>query len=297
MQNEQIPAQAEKDKKTGAGAKITRFFSLFSLLVALCVLVIGGVALYSYYTNALRLDTARVKNSLQQRPKLVFQVVSFSKYLIQGSPADTGYFDKLNIFLVKGTADIQFDMVRLVVDENKSDPASGLLVFTTPSCLPEVVVRINPEDTYQVMEIKPAPISEKDARAAAEVVGLGAGAVGAYVGAKAFSGFGGNPIMRVASGGLGGLVVGGAAGGGSYVATKNFLTGRTLASNSLEDKERMLNDSLDIIKLEIMGGELLGSPEWDKEIAAHYKSAFEKTLNELFVPLGWQKVVIVESGF
>jgi hypothetical protein len=236
---------------------------------------------------------------MQQQSKLVIRQISFSKFLIAGTPAGTHrQFDKLNIFLVRGTADIQFSLAGVQVDQEKTDPIGRKLVLRVPSLLPEVVVRMDPREMHEVAAVDPEPMDADTAETLAKIAGVGAGAAGTLIGAKFGSVLGGtfHPLVKYIGGFVGAVGGGALAGGGTYLKTRNFLVGMKFASNTLADKDDLVNSATPLIKMELLGGDMLGRPQWENDVAAYYKQVFEKTLRDLLgSSFGWEKVELIEA--
>ena len=292
---------SDSSKSINAPKKVsfTRKFAVISGLVGFFALGLLGWGGYEFLLQASAVDKTDILSRLHQQNKLVIKQIDFSKFLIAGKPADTvGLLDELNVFLVKGTADIEFSLEKLTVDKDATDVLTRKLVLRIHSTLPTVKVRVNLKETYLVSKIDPERMSEdvaiRFAKGAGVVGGIGGAVVGSHVGGAV--GAGGGTIMRMAGSALGATTGAVAGGAGAYIMTKNFLTNKEFAINSLGDKEKVVNAGENLIKLELMGGDFLDSETWEEDMVAYYKEEFAKSLMILLGPLGWQKIELVEAG-
>ena len=277
------------------GAKI---FAAFCALVGVVLLGLSGAGIFSYIENKKAFSRFDLQSFIEQKPTLIFKRVEFSKFIIHGSAAGTsGYTDRLNVFHIKGSADFEFDLSRLSVDKEQSDYALKKLVlrYKEGDSLPLLVnVNIAPENVTLIHEIVPKPISRESAQKVAKVAAIPASGVGALLGGK----IGAEVVKIPVLGGIMGGALGGAlAGGGSYIATRNFLTGFSLASNTLGDKERILNQVKPLIALELIGGSMLTGESWREEVQRYYWRMFERQLEKIMREhFGFERVEIIHGG-
>lgn len=268
-------------------------------VMALFIIVFGISAWMVNQIEKRKMEAFNIGEYVKQNPKLIFKTIQFSKLVVHGKPDGANeHLDKLNIFHLKGEADLYIDLSYLSVDTMITDYAgkSLYLVYNSPTHIPiSVDVNVPSGDYTLVEEIEPAPINEEEAKAIAKPIAFIAGGIGAYIGGNFGSKLGGvlSPIGKVGKliGGAAGATAGAAAaGGGTYLYTKDFLMGMNLTGNELEDKENIIHASKGLIALEIMGGNLLSEPDYDSKLQKYYEAECERQLIEIMKTFGWQNV-------
>jgi hypothetical protein len=275
--------------------------SLVGLGIFMILLTGLGVLKYLQAKQAIRgFDLGEY---LEQSPRLVFQKVSFNKYIAYGTPPDANsILAKLYVYHVKGDADFQFNLKNLEIDKKNTDYVSRHLVliykYADPYQLPiEVDVNISQTDIHKIEELEARPISEDESKMVAKAVAVPAGLAGTIVGAK-IGGIFKMPIGGNIVGGLIGAGVGGAAAStGAYVMTNQFLTGLQLRGNSLGEEEQILNSAKALIGMELTGGSMWNSEKWDVEIRQYYEKKLNNRLQEIFKAYGWETVKIEYPSF
>ncbi|MBS5551840.1 MAG: hypothetical protein KHX53_07310 [Bacteroides sp.] len=268
--------------------------SVLSLLIlAFCIgaLVVNNI-------EKKKMSAFDIKKYVTQNPKLIFKTIKFSKFIVHGKPNGTErHLDKLNMFHIKGDADLYINMTNLHLDFLKTDYVRKelSLVYNSESLFP-VSVDVNiPSSGYtQVEEIMPDTITteeaEKVARPAAVVTGGVGGLIGGVLGSKIGKLFGPwGKWIGAGSGAAIGTTAGATAG---YVYTKNFLAGLQLASNDWEDKENVIDASKALVALEIMGGNTLSEPDYDSKLQEYYQEECKKQITDIMKSFGWKEVNI-----
>ena len=294
-------AHAQLSHPNNSHPKSNRYWALriaqaFSFLLTVGLFIFLSMGAYQYWHISNTLDTNKILDICKAQNKLVVKRATFSKFLIAGKPADTHrYLDKLNIFCVRGEADIQFPLGEILIAKETS-LLTRHLVLKVPSSYPEVIVRIDPQHVDLLPGVDPQPIDDATAEKISRTAGAAGGAAGTIVGSKLGEAVGavGGPIGSVIGGGIGLLLGGGGAGYSSYIMTKNFISGLTLESSTLGDKERLLKAAVPLIRLELLGGNQIGRQGWEQQLAASYKKYFESALTQLLRGQGWTTVTIVE---
>lgn len=268
--------------------------SVLSLLIlAFCIgaLVVNNI-------EKKKMSAFDIKKYVTQNPKLIFKTIKFSKFIVHGKPNGTErHLDKLNMFHIKGDADLYINMTNLHLDFLKTDYVRKelSLVYNSESLFP-VSVDVNiPSSGYtQVEEIMPDTITteeaEKVARPAAVVTGGVGGLIGGVLGSKIGKLFGPwGKWIGAGSGAAIGTTAGATAG---YVYTRNFLAGLQLASNDWEDKENVIDASKALVALEIMGGNTLSEPDYDPKLQEYYQEECKKQITDIMKSFGWKEVNI-----
>lgn len=297
--SEQPPeTDATQNKKFHKPTTVWRIASVASFLFALSLLVGVILGAAQYFKAGADVDVQATLEGLKKTNKLVIKQIQFSKYLIAGTPQGTNtLLDKLNIFLVSGSADIQFSLSDIEIGDATS-PATHKLELLVPNFFPQVVVEIDPERTYLAKTVAPEAVRGKMAETVAKGAGIVGGAAGSVVSAKLGSVLGssmGGPIGKFVGGFLGAAGGGAAAGYQTYVATKNFLTGLKLATNSTGDQEQLLNAALPLIRLELMGAGFFEKEKWENSLREYYRGELEMRLRQILQTLGWAEVNIREK--
>jgi hypothetical protein len=264
-------------------------------------LAIGVTALgyYQFQKAESAFSDFNLQVFVEENPKLVFKKIYFSKYIIYGKPEGTNNkFEKLYIYLANGYADFQFDLSKLALNEEETDFVTKTLVLSYSGELPiEVDVNIPQKDFVKIDELEAEPISETEAANMAKLATIPAAIAGGYAGAKLGGMIGGAvykvPIVGSAIGGIAGSVIGsGAAATGAYLMTKNFLTGLQLESNSVAESDKLYGPAKQLIAMELMGGSLLTSDNWDEDVKIFYQKDLENRIRHLFKTYGWENIRI-----
>ena len=272
------------------------------LIIGLSTLIFTGYSVF-VFANA-KSDFARFNMGeiVKNNPKLVFKRAEFYKYIVVGTSDDANqHFNKLDLYHVKGSADFQFDISGLVIDEDKTDYVCRVLCLRYAgkdrANFPlEVDVNIDPKNVYPIpMDEKPEAVSKETAKAIGKVAAVPLALVGGVVGAKVGSSVGGSMVPfwgNIIGGSLGGLSAAGAAGYGTYVMTSNFFTGLRSKGLTLGQKDRIIESSKPLIALELMGANFLSSDSWAEDIKKYYLGEFKETLQKLFGSYGWKEIQI-----
>jgi len=272
------------------------------LIIGIGALIFTGYSVFVFVKAKQEFAMFNMGDVIKNNPKLVFKRADFYKYIIVGTSDEASkYFSKLDLYHVKGSADFQFDMSGLVIDEDKTDYVCKVLCLRYEGKdgdkFPlEVDVNIAPEDIYPIPNGEtPEPVSEKTAQTIGKVAAVPAALVGAVVGAKVGGLVGGSMVPfwgNIIGGGLGGLSGAGAAGYGTYVMTSNFFTGLRAKGLTLGQKDKIIESSKPLIALELMGGNFLSADSWAADVKKYYLGEFKATLCRLFGSYGWKEVKI-----
>jgi hypothetical protein len=280
--------------------KNSQYAKLFSFTIGLVLIFFTCYGGFIYYKSQRNFKNFNLIEIIDQKPKLVFKKATFNKYVITGKPKGVNsHFEELNIFLLKGTADFQFDTSKLSLNPDKTDTMSKhlCLQYDGNSIPMEIDVNIPPGQVFECMKLEATPLSEEEAKKLAMAVAVPAGIIGAYAGGVAGSIAGGNivriPIAgRLIGAGIGSIVSGGAAGAGAYVMTKNFFTGIRFDSSKLGERDLIVESAKPLIALELMGSNLLDNEDWDDKLKIYYQNEFEKTITMIMQKHGWITVSI-----
>lgn len=274
-----------------------------ALVVALLIFSFIGVIGWEYLQARQQLQPERVVHALEQRQRLVFKQIEFKKYVVFGKPQGVDeHFEKLYIYLLTGSADIQFDMSGLRVNEEKTDQITRTLHFdyhNQNSDLPiEVDVNIPQTGIRKIEELSAKELSEVIADNVAKAAAVPAGLLGVYAGGQVGNLLG--SVIKLPMPGLGRFAGGalGAAGGGvaaaglTYTWTKNFVHGVKLSENLMSEPDMIISTAKPLIALELMGGNDLSADGWQGKVKERYQEDFTKAMTKFFRKLGWNEVVI-----
>lgn len=268
-------------------------FALAALVLVLGLFLIGRSAV-----NRIALSGS-YRTIVSSYPSLVIERVKFSKYLVQGTVADVDpHFAKLDIWLVKGSADIQYDLSEFSLDAKKTDYLNKILCLSYHGKDPVRAVfdvNVNPADIRQVESIKPERYSEDEIKSMTQTVAIGAGATGALVGGAVAGSSSPSvasfiPVLSYA-GGVRRLV--GAASGGALAAgtawcfTDDFIS-------ALQGAGKGPVSVMDMIAAAepLVAKELAGSGENETSLRA----AFESRLESIARSAGWNGVMVNYGG-
>ena len=262
-----------------------------ALLLSVFILICGTL-------NRNKLDGA-FRRMAAAYPELVVARVSFSKYLVQGTlPDNDPHFARLDIWRVRGSADIQFDLSSFAIDPKKTDHLNRILRLSYEGkneFRPTVAMAIDPGDIRQVESIRPQAYTEAEMKQFAKTAAIAAGTAGALAGGtiagKAQTGLAGLlPVMKYGGGlkALIGAAAGGAlAAGTAYCFTDSFIE----AMQTNARKKISVMDMLAAAK-PLMEAEIAGTDTAERE----YRADFETRLGEIARTAGWNGVEIDYRG-
>jgi hypothetical protein len=280
--------------------RVTIALGAVALVLALFIMACGLV-------NRIQLRESYRKIA-SAYPQFVVQRIRFSKYLVQGTlPDNDPHFAKLDIWLVRGSADVQFDLSDFSVDKRRTDYLNRVLFLSygkNDAFRENIAISINPADIRQVESIKPQEYTEKELKKFASNAALVTGAAGAIAGGLAASKTGATeprtglgsiaqsalakivPVTKYAGGikTLLGAAAGGAlAAGTAYCFTDNFVS-------ALQSTARERVSAMDMIAAAkpLVTAELANTGETE----AAYRAAFEARLGAIAKRAGWNGVVI-----
>jgi hypothetical protein len=260
----------------------------------------------------------------QAYPTIAFERIRFSKYLARGTrPGNDPHFSRLDVFLARGSADIQFDLSRFEVDERRTNYLARTLVLTYTGkerFLVDADIHIEPEGITLAESIDPAPFTKDERAEIKAMLAVPAGAVGGLAGAAAGSAIArssaGSGILKY-SGGFGSLfgdtaasLAGGAAGaalgtaagtGAVYLFTDSFLSAIQPRADANLSVMEMIATAKPLIGMELVCGEagLSGAgdgADWSDAVERHYRAEFTARINALAKNFGWKKVIVDFGG-
>lgn len=258
--------------------------SLYTVCVlTLLVLMFLGAGLIINHVEKKKMEKFNIEKYVVDNPRLVFKTISFSKYIVHGTPNGTNtHLDKLNIFHVTGDADLYIEMNHLDLIEEETDYIQKkiVLAYNCPTKYP-VSVDINiPSGAYNEVEaISPEPITEKEANKFAGKTAIVGGVFGTLIGGKI-------------AGWKGALVTGAASTAATYITTKNFVMNLSLPKNTVSAQEELLMRAQELIALEVMGGSLLYEPNSDSKLMNYYENECKKQLRSIMQQFGWKEVEV-----
>ena len=258
--------------------------SLYSVCVlTLLVLMFLGAGLIIIHVEKKKMEKFNIEKYIVDNPRLVFKTISFSKYIVHGTPNGTNeHLDKLNIFHVTGDADLYIEMNHLDLIEEETDYIQKkiVLAYNCPTKYP-VSVDINiPSGAYNNVEtIEPEPMTEKEANWFAGKTAIVGGVFGTLIGGKI-------------AGWKGSLVAGATSAVATYIATKNFVMNLSLPTNSISEKEELLMKAQELVALEVMGGNLLYEPDAESKLMNYYENECKKQLRSIMQQFGWKEVEV-----
>jgi len=325
-------AKAERARAKAARAQararkpVVPFSLYFRVMACLALLaVVLGSTIVIRSTLTRRSLERSWREMVSAYPVLVFQRVKFSKYLARGTVSSTDKrFARLDVYLVRGEADVQYSLAKFAMDERKTDYRKRRLALEyrgAEKFLVDVEILIDPGDVRLAESVVPRGFSEEESRRMAKTVALASGAVGAVVGGSAGATLGSAlgtaaapsaggvvgaalsgllPVSRY-SGGIGALI--GAASGGALAAGTGYLfTERFVraVSGAAVDGSRggqspqaiaeLIAEARPLICMEIVGGSGSGGADWEREAQAYYRREFEKRLAVASRRFGWESV-------
>jgi hypothetical protein len=272
---------------------------------AIAAMLAAGVLLSVFILICGSINRNRLEGSFKRMatayPELVVARVSFSKYLVQGTlPDNDPHFARLDIWRVRGTADIQFDLSGFSIDRKKTDYLNRILALSyqdKTQFKPAVALVIEPGDIRQVESIRPQSYTDAEMKKFAGTASLYAGTAGAFTGGTAAL-KGSSPGMLAKllpvlqyQGGLKALI--GAAAGGAlaagtaYCFTDDFIE----AMQTIAREKPPVMDMLAAAK-PLMEAEIAGTETSERE----YRAAFESRVLELARKVGWSSVEIDYRG-
>lgn len=242
-------------------------------------------------------------------PSLVIQRVSFSKYLVAGTLPETDpHFAKLDIWLARGTAEVEYDLSSFALDKNRTDYLNRVLCLRYSGdgpFVPNIDVDVAPADIRKVESIESARFTDDEVKKYATGAAVVTGLAGVAIGAKAASpsgiagGLAGGIAKKASSlipvvpysGGVASLVgaaAGGAlAGGMAYCFTDDFLAAIQRVGKGDVSVMDMLATAEPLIARELGGTD---------EANAEYRKAFEARVSSIARGAGWKGVLFEYGG-
>jgi len=236
-------------------------------------------------------------------PSLVFQRLTFSKYIVQGTvPETNSHFAKLDIYLVQGSADLQCKLDSFVIDKVQTNWFKKILVLksnTNEEFITTAQVHIKPEGLIFVDSVIPEEFSDEEISMLKKNVALGAGVMGAGVGAfaglnadKSFKSVVPGLSLTGYSGGisalLGAAAAGGLASGAVYLFTNSVIAKLQSESKKPAQMQDLLLAVEPLIMQDILGDSYAERVDTERD----YRKQFESRMQVVAREFGWNKVVI-----
>ncbi len=266
-------------------------------------LVLAGLAAIKSLVSQRRLERS-FSEFTRSSPTLVIKRVGFSKYLARGSLPDADpHFASLDVFLIRGTADIQYDLSQFRVDRKRTNYLTRTLALEYAGkrrLLVDADIHVEPDGITLVESIDPRDFTQAELDRASAFASAPAGIAGALIGGAAGSSASGAiPFMKY-SGGLGsvlggaaGALAGGAAGaGGAWLFTDKLLTGLQRGRTRELSMMELIASAKPLIGMELVCGEALEGPDWERETENRYREEFAARMTELAPAFGWRRVVL-----
>lgn len=251
--------------------------------LTMLVLTFLGAGLIINHFEKKKMEKFNIEKYVVDNPRLVFKTISFSKYIVRGTPNGTNsHLDKLNIFHLTGEADLYIEMNHIDLIEEETDYIQKKLVlsYNCPTKYPiSVDVNISSGDYNEVETIDPEPMTEKEANWFAGKTAIVGGVFGTLIGGKV-------------AGWKGSLVAGATSAVATYIATKNFVMNLSLPTNSISAKEELLMKAQELVALEVMGGNLLYEPDAESKLMKYYENECKKQLRSVMQQFGWKEVEV-----
>lgn len=255
------------------------------LLIVSILFFVTSVGVFAFFYLFKNEVNAPLKRRLAN---ISYKKIYFDRYISAGNfnegerSAQTG---KLVIFYIKGSADIQFDLRNIKLQQSAngfeavySNPAAKEFRDTKPFT---VDINIDPKNIVEVIEISPKELNECQKEIAGATVGLVASVGGAYVGGKLGTAIGtvsANPIAPLV-GGIAGTGVGAIGGGlAGYILTKKYLTRFKVTGAITQSKKiEILQKTKTLIAAEIF---------FDKDLSEELKNSFENYVKVFYSQFG-----------
>jgi hypothetical protein len=308
-------AQTATAEETAVAAPKRAFLTFGRLVAGLSalLLLIVVLCLGKSLVNRVRLSDSFGKLS-RACPTLVVERVRFSKYLARGTlPRNDPHFAFLDVFLIRGTADVQYDLSRFVVDRRTNYLSRTLVLRYTgdEKFLVDVDVFIDPDDVSLAESIDQAPFSDSEREGVKRFLAVPLASAGALIGgtagAKAGGVLGSASFLKY-SGGFKSLIgsavgasVGGLAGaaagtGTAYLFTDNLLTALQSSGNGVAPIMEMCAAAKPLIALELVSGDALSGADWEAAVAERYRREFLSRITAIAKNFGWKRVVVDFGG-
>lgn len=269
-------------------------------LLIITILAVLGLIVVLNITKSRKVITEPMDLSayVKENPQLVFQKVTFSKFIVLSSRRGTNeHFEKRTAFHVRATGNYYFELDNLEVVNKviNGDERAIYLKYNSKTEFPVAIdVDIAQKDIIKVESFDPTPISDSEAEAIAQPLSYVAGGLGAWIGGKFGSSLGGSfgTIGKIIGTGAGVAAGGAAAGQFTYVNTKNFFAGLQLTSGyTVEQSEAFIFGAKQLMAAEMIGIDFSDSDS-ENSVRKHYETQMEKCLSSVLRKLGWTEVHI-----
>ena len=271
--------------------------NLYLKLAILAAMILIGFIVVLKFTRARENKPIDLSVYVKENPQLVFQTVSFSKYVVLCSPYTNEHLAKQTAYHVRAIGNYYFELENLEVigEKIRSDSKTINLVYHSKTKFPiSIDVDINQKDVTKVESFDPTPISDEEAVALAQSSSIVAGGLGAWIGGKIGAsitnkfGYLERSIGATAGAGVGAATLGQFA----YVKTKNFFSGLQLASGyTIEQEEALIAGAKQLMAAEMLGIDF-SQNSWEDDTRLYYEQQMETRLTTVLKKLGWTEVHI-----
>ena len=220
---------------------------------------------YYMYTKQKNPETVKIFNE----KRVVFNQVYFNRFVIYKNKANVKnkHFKKEAIYYISGEAEVSFEPSDITYD-----PSTKTITYILPKDSP-FHIEMNKVKTILVDEIKPIPISEKEAAIMASGIGVAGGILGAGIG-EGLGSLYPNPLSKI-----GGKIIGGLVGGvGSGIVAFNIFKGMELSKNiTRKEKAEIKDKSVQLIETIL---------KYNYELTKGYKASFIKYIKRRYARYG-----------
>ncbi|MCQ2304539.1 MAG: hypothetical protein MJZ97_06070 [Bacteroidales bacterium] len=274
--------------------------NLYLKLAILAAMILIGFLIVLKCTRSRERKPVDLSVYVKENPQLVFQTVSFSKYIALCSSHTNEHLTKQTAYHVRATGRYYFELENLEVvgEKIRSDAKTINLVYHSKTAFPvSIDVDINQKDVTKVESFDPTPISDSEAEAIAQPLSFVAGGLGAWIGGKFGSSLGNDfgTIGKIIGTGTGAVAGGAAAGQITYVKTKNYFAGLQLVSGyTVEESEALIFGAKQLMAAEMLGINF-NQNSWEKcenSTRLYYEQQIETRLTTILKKLGWTEVHI-----
>jgi hypothetical protein len=249
-------------KKSPLANKVNHFgIIIFGIILTIFLSAFA----YYMYTKQKNPETVKIFNE----KRVVFNQVYFNRFVIYKNKANVKnkHFKKEAIYYISGEAEVSFEPSDITYD-----PSTKTITYILPKDYP-FHIEMNKVKTILVDEIKPMPISEKEAAIMATGIGVAGGILGAGIGESLGSLYP-NPLSKI-----GGKIIGGFVGGaGSGIVAFNIFKGMELSKNiTRKEKAEIKDKSVQLIETIL---------KYNYELTKGYKASFVKYIKRRYARYG-----------
>lgn len=273
-------------------------FKLIVAVFAAVILASAGLVVATIYANNHEQKPIDLGVYVRNNPQLIFQTVSFSKYVIMHTPKGTNeHLKRETAYHVRATGKYYFDLSNLVVDDKNTNTHKRILYlnYNSPTAFPVGIdIDINQSDITKIESFDPTPVTESEAVSIAKPTSYIAGGIGALVGVKLGGEIGSKfgKIGTLVGATFGTVSLGTSAAQMTYVRTKDFFTELKLTSGyNIEKEEAMLFGVKQLLAAEMLNINFSNN-QWESDTKTYYQNAMERSLSKALQKFGWNEVHI-----